>query len=66
MFIAPLLGLQITVCDSIFADENPLDIALLIFSISDLFDANAITDGPAPLIVTPIAPALRAFFLWRH
>ena len=40
MLIAPILGLQITVCDSIFADANPLDIALLIFFKSDLFDAN--------------------------
>jgi hypothetical protein len=45
----------------VFADANPLDIAKLIFFKSAELFENAITEGPAPLIVTPSAPALRAF-----
>lgn len=59
---APLLGLQMTVLHFIFADMNPFSMAVQIFLGLDDLEAKAITDGPAPLIVTPMAPALRAFF----
>ena len=45
------------------AVANPFDIAKPIFFKLEDFFANAITDGPAPLIVTPNAPAFRAFSL---
>ena len=59
---APLLGPQITVLHFTFADMNPFSIAVQIFLGLDDLEVKAIIEGPAPLIVTPIAPALRAFF----
>ena len=60
--IGPLLGLQTKTLDSFFASLNPRFIALEIFFESCFLSVNAITDGPAPLIVTPYAPAANAFF----
>ena len=57
-----MLGLQIKTSDFFFAALNPLFIALEIFFESCFLSVNAITDGPAPLIVTPYAPAAIAFF----
>ena len=45
------------------ADANPFSIPTQIFLRFDDLIANAITDGPAPLIVAPNAPADNAFFL---
>src|SRR3972149_1929758 len=47
---------------SLFAVAKPFAIDEEIFLRLDDLLANAITDGPAPLMVTPRAPALRAFF----
>ena len=62
MTVAPFDGLQITVWHSVFAEANPFSIALQIFFELDFDVAKAMTAGPAPLIVTPSAPACRAFF----
>ena len=59
--VAPLLGLQITVLDFIFTDIKPFSIALQIFLGLDDREVKAIIYGPAPLIVTPKAPAWIAF-----
>ena len=62
IILGPLLGLQITISQSTFADLNPFFIASPIFFKFCFLVPNAITDGPAPLIVTPNAPNLNAFF----
>jgi hypothetical protein len=59
---APLLGLHITISHFLFAVAKPFAIDEEIFLRLDDLLANAITEGPAPLMVTPRAPALRAFF----
>ena len=62
IILAPLLGLHIIVSDFLFDEAKPLVIDAEIFLRLEELVANAITEGPAPLIVTPKAPALRAFF----
>src|SRR5574340_1484247 len=62
MTVAPVLGLHITVVHYIPAAANPFFMDSDIFLLLEDVDVKAITDGPAPLIVTPIAPALSAFF----
>ena len=57
---APFVGLQTMVMHFVPAVAKPLAIAVLIFSRSADFFENATTDGPAPLMVTPVAPAFRA------
>ena len=57
-----MLGLHTIVLQFILADLNPATIASQIFLEFEVLEANAITEGPAPLNVTPSAPALMEFY----
>ena len=60
--IGPLLGLQITMSQSVFADLNPFFIASPIFFLFTPSETNAITDGPAPLIVQASCSSFQCIF----
>ena len=61
--MAPVLGLHTRVVHLVLTERNPFSMALQISSRLPSSDENAITDGPAPLMVNPFAPAaMTAFF----
>ena len=62
--MAPVLGLHTRVVHLVLTERNPFSMALQISSRLPSSDENAMTDGPAPLMVNPFAPAaMTAFFI---